>query len=175
MAKREVTQRSKLAVAAAATEACDPPETGMDGTSDVATVSASVPLEPTDPVGSPEEFEGTDGLLEQLKEQLQAESAARCKVEASLRKCEAELKIFVHAEANGDERVRDLELKLRQEERAREAAEEWRLHVRKLIVALEDLHWDRARTQTSHDANGWIEWIQKYETALEPLVRQSRG
>ena len=175
MAKREVTQRSKLALAAAATEARGPPEPGMDGMSEVAASTASATLLPTEPVGSSEQFEGTDGILQQLKEQLQAEIAARGKAEASLRKCEAELKIFVHAEANGDERVRDLELKLRQEERAREAAEEWRLHVRKLVVALEDLHWDRARTQTSHDANGWMEWIQKYEAALEPLVRQSRG
>ena len=139
--------------------------------SEVAASTASATLLPTEPVGSSEQFEGTDGILQQLKEQLQAEIAARGKAEASLRKCEAELKIFVHAEANGDERVRDLELKLRQEERAREALD--------ALVEVSDgrvlpLHADGEPSAELHDGDllldGRRTWRVLRPEAVEPTI-----
>jgi hypothetical protein len=60
-------------------------------------------------------------------------------------------------------------------ERKRELeAERW-LQARKLIVALEDLHWERVTSQSSYDADGWREWLQRYERAIQPLIRQTRA
>jgi hypothetical protein len=90
------------------------------------------------------------------------------------RKWEAELKIFERADSGHEQRVQDLMMRLESESNKHEAeAERW-LHVRKLIVAIEDLHWERARTQNS-DVDGWVTWVQRYEAAIEPLVRQTRA
>ena len=93
---------------------------------------------------------------------------------AMAKKWEAELKIFERADSGHEQRVHNLMAKLETFERKSETeAERW-FHVRKLIVAIEDLHWERARSQSS-DADCWVTWIQKYEAAIEPLVRQTKA
>jgi hypothetical protein len=134
---------------------------------------------PTDPVGPQGGADGdplaeTQQRLTEVTKQLRDEIDAHSMTKAMARKWEAELKIFEQADSGHEQRVHDLMAKLESFERKSEIeAERW-LHVRKLIVAIEDLHWERARSQKS-DADGWVTWIQKYEAAIEPLVRQTKA
>ena len=64
--------------------------------------------------------------------------------------------------------------KLYEEKHARDAVEHRLEHILKLINSVEDVHWERARTQESFDVDGWRSWCTKIEGALEPLIRQSR-
>ena len=150
-----------------------PPEAADDKGMDRRGTVTSRETNPTDPVGSPERKENLLEKIKVLEGRLQSETDARCKAEATSRRCEAELRIFMQAEASSEHRVSEMEMKLGNEVHARQVVEEWRLHMRKLIYAIEDLHWERARAQSSHDASGWMEWVQKYEAAI--VVRQYQG
>ena len=141
----------------------------------------TVPIVPTELVGPHTGNTGADGdlltetkqRLDKVSEQLQSEIDAHNVTKVMARKWEVELKIFERADSGHEQRVHDLMAKLETFERKSETeAERW-FHVRKLIVAIEDLHWERARSQSS-DADCWVTWIQKYEAAIEPLVRQTR-
>jgi hypothetical protein len=112
--------------------------------------------------------------LKEITELLQTEIDAHNITKAKARKWEAELKIFERADSGHEQRVQDLTARLESTiHKSETEAERW-LHVRKLIVAIEDLHWERARTQNSKD-DGWVTWVQRYEAAIEPLVRQTRA
>ena len=116
----------------------------------------------------------TKRMLEDVMEQLREEIEAHSRTKSMAKKREAEFKIFEQAQTGHEQRAKDLLASLDSSERKRELeAERW-LHARKLIVALEDLHWERATSQSCHDADGWREWVQKYEVAIQPLVRQTR-
>ena len=135
-------------------------------------------LVPTDLVG-PQEGTDRDLLaeaqqsLEEVTEKLRTEIDAHNMTKAMTRKWEAELKIFERADSGHEPRVQDLMIRLESAVHKSETeAERW-LHVRKLIVAIEDLHWERARTQNS-SVDGWVTWVQRYEAAIKPLVRQTR-
>jgi hypothetical protein len=132
-------------------------------------------LVPTDLVGPGRDLlSETQQRLEEVNEQLRTEIDAHSTTKAMARKWEAELKIFERADSGHEQRVQDLMMRLESESNKHEAeAERW-LHVRKLIVAIEDLHWERARTQNP-DVDGWVTWVQRYEAAIEPLVRQTRA
>ena len=135
--------------------------------------------EPTDYVGPQggadrDLLAETQQRLKEVAEQLRSEIDAHSMTKAMARKWEEELKIFERTDSGHEQRVKDLVARLESFERKSETeAERW-LHVRKLIVAIEDLHWERARSQNS-DADGWVTWIQKYEVAIEPLVRQTKA
>jgi hypothetical protein len=134
---------------------------------------------PTDSVGPQEGTVGdllakTQQRLKEVAEQLQTEIDAHNITKAKARKWEAELKIFERADSGHEQWVQDLTARLESAiHKSETEAERW-LHVRKLIVAIEDLHWERARTQNSKD-DGWVTWVQRYEAAIEPLVRQTRA
>ena len=68
----------------------------------------------------------------------------------------------------------DVEAKLADEKHQREAMERHIQHILKLINSVDDIHWERARTQASFDADAWRTWCQRIEGALEPLIRQSK-
>ena len=109
--------------------------------------------------------------MEQLREEIETHSRTK----SMAKKREAEFKIFEQAETGHEQRAKDLLASLDSSERKRELeAESW-LHAHKLIVALEDLHWERATSQSSYDADGWREWLQRYERATQPLIRQTRA
>ena len=113
---------------------------------------------------------GTKRMLEDVTEQLREEIEAHSRTKSIAKKREAEFKIFEQ-----EQRAKDLLASLDSSERKRELeAERW-LHTRKLIVALEDLHWERVTSQSSYDADGWREWLQRYERAIQPLIRQTRA
>lgn len=117
----------------------------------------------------------TKRMLEDVTEQLREEIEAHSRTKSMAKKREAEFKIFEQAETGHELRAKDLLAGLDSSERKRELeAERW-LHTRKLIVALEDVHWERAISQSSHDADGWREWLQRYEVAIQPLIRQTRA
>ena len=118
---------------------------------------------------------GTKRMLEDVTEQLREEIEAHSRTKSMAKKREAEFKIFEQAQTGHEQRAKDLLASLDSSERKRELeAERW-LHTRKLIVALEDLHWERVTSQSSYDADGWREWLQRYERAIQPLVRQTRA
>jgi len=113
--------------------------------------------------------------LKDVTEKLRDEIEAHGRTESMAKKREAEFKIFEQAETGHELRAKDLLASLDSSERERELeAKRW-LHARKLIVALEDVHWERATSQKCHDADGWREWVQKYEVAIQPLVRQTHA
>ena len=113
--------------------------------------------------------------LSDVTEKLKDEIEAHGRTESMAKKREAEFKIFEQAETGHELRAKDLLASLDSSERERELeAKRW-LHARKLIVALEDVHWERATSQKCHDADGWREWVQKYEVAMKPLVRQTHA
>ena len=135
----------------------------------------TVPTDPVGPQGGADRdlLAETQQRLKEVAEQLRTETDAHSMTKAMAKKWEAELKIFERADSGHEQRVHDLMAKLETFERKSETeAERW-FHVRKLIVAIEDLHWERARSQSS-DADCWVTWIHKYEAAIEPLVRQTR-
>ena len=147
-----------------------PPELG-----EIPSGEAAVPTDSVGPEGGDDEdlLAETQQVLEEVKEQLRSEIDAHNVTKAMARKWEAERKIFERADSGHEQRVQDLVARLESFERtSKTEAERW-LHVRRLIVAIEDLHWERARSQNS-DVDGWVTWIQKYEAAIEPLVRQTR-
>ena len=114
-------------------------------------------------------------MLEDATEKLREEIEAHSRTKSMAKKKEAEFKIFEQAEKGHEQRAKDLLASLDSLERKRESeAERW-LHARKMIVALEDLHWERATSQSCHDADGWREWLQRYEVAIQPLIRQTRA
>ena len=115
----------------------------------------------------------TQQRLEEVTEQLRAEIDAHNTTKAKARKWEAELKIFEQSDSGHEQRVQELTIRLESMiHKSETEAERW-LHVRKLILAIEDLHWERACTQNS-SVDGWVTWVQRYEAAIEPLVRQTR-
>ena len=117
----------------------------------------------------------TKRMLEDATEKLREEIEAHSRTKSMAKKKEAEFKIFEQAEEGHEQRAKDLLASLDSLERKRETeAERW-LHARKMIVALEDLHWERATSQSCHDADGWREWLQRYEVAIQPLIRQTRA
>ena len=118
---------------------------------------------------------GTKRMLEDVMEQLREEIEAHSRTKSMAKKREAEFKIFEQAETGHEQRAKDLLASLDSSERKRELeAERW-LQARKLIVALEDLHWERVTSQSSYDADIWREWLQRYERAVQPLIRQTRA
>ena len=133
--------------------------------------SAGNPVESIQPEDSMDPVVNQGDVTEQLREEIEAHS----KTKSMAKKREAEFKIFEQAETGHELRAKDLLASLDSSERERELeAKRW-LHARKLIVALEDVHWERAIIQSSHDADGWREWVQKYEVAIQPLVRQTHA
>ena len=133
--------------------------------------SAGNPVEGIQPEDSMDPVVNQGDVTEQLREEIEAHS----KTKSMAKKREAEFKIFEQAETGHELRAKDLLASLDSSERERELeAERW-LHARKLIVALEALHWERATSQSCHDADGWREWVQKYEVAIQPLVRQTHA
>ena len=117
----------------------------------------------------------TKRMLEDVMEQLREEIEAHSRTKSMAKKREAEFKIFEQAQTGHEQRAKDPLASLDSSERKRELeAERW-LHARKLIVVLEDLHWERVTSQSSYDADGWREWLQRYERAIQPLIRQTRA
>ena len=133
--------------------------------------SAGNPVEGIQPEDSMDPVVNQGDVTEKLKDEIEAHS----KTKSMAKKREAEFKIFEQAETGHELRAKDLLASLDSSERERELeAKRW-LHARKLIVALEDVHWERAISQSSHDADGWREWVQKYEVAMKSLVRQTHA
>jgi len=95
-----------------------------------------------------------------------------CKAE--LQSSKAELKIFKECAESQGQRVTEVEARMADEKHQREAVERRLQHILKLISSVEDIHWERARTQTNFDADAWRAWCQRIEGALEPLIRQSK-
>ena len=103
-----------------------------------------------------------DALIGELK---------ACHVE--LKSIKAELKIFKECAESQGQRVIEAEAKMSDEKHLREAVER-RLHnILKLVNSVGAIHWERARTQSSFDADAWRTWCQRIEGALEPLISQS--
>ena len=133
--------------------------------------SAGNPVEGIQPEDSMDPVVNQGDVTEKLKDEIEAHS----KTKSMAKKREAEFNIYEQAQTGHEQRAKDLLASLDSSERKRESeAERW-LHARKLIVALEDLHWERATSQSSHDADGWREWLQRYERAIQPLIRQTRA
>ena len=133
--------------------------------------SAGNPVEGIQPEDSMDPVVNQGDVTEQLREEIEAHSRTK----SMAKKREAEFKIFEQAQTGHEQRAKDLLASLDSSERKRELeAERW-LHARKLIVVLEDLHWERVTSQSSYDADGWREWLQRYERAIQPLIRQTRA
>ena len=133
--------------------------------------SAGNPVEGIQPEDSMDPVVNQGDVTEKLKDEIEAHG----RTESMAKKREAEFKIFEQAQTGHEQRAKDLLASLDSSERKRELeAERW-LHARKLIVVLEDLHWERVTSQSSYDADGWREWLQRYERAIQPLIRQTRA
>jgi chromosome segregation ATPase len=90
-----------------------------------------------------------------------------------LKSIKAELKIFKECVESQGERVIEAETKISDEKHLREAVERRLQNILKLINSVGAIHWERARTQSSFDADSWRTWCQRIEEALEPLISQS--
>ena len=94
--------------------------------------------------------------------------------QTELKSSKAELKIFKECAESQGQRVMEVQATLADEKHSREAVERRLQHILKLINSMEDIHWEKARTQTVFDEDAWRTWCQRIEGALEPLIRQSR-
>ena len=108
------------------------------------------------------------------KETIECQGQRLSDMENKSRACQVEHKIFMEASESQGQRFIEMEHKLYEEKHARSAVEHRLQHILKLINSVEDVHWERARTQESFDVDGWCSWCNKIEGALEPLIRQSR-
>ena len=114
-----------------------------------------------------------DAYESQVQEKLTVmHELVTCKAE--LQSSKAELKIFKECAESQGQRVSEVEARMADEKHQREAIERRLQHILKLISSVEDIHWERARTQTNFDADAWRAWCQRIEGALEPLIRQSK-